>query len=91
MKAFILLISISLLLTFSVSKQYEENPEEIQSRLDWLNSHTQNITSGRIVYKYSNQTGIYCEATRNIEKKEFVFQINKNYVLSYCKIYKFKI
>lgn len=91
MKAFILLISIALLLTISVSKQYTESQEEIQSRLDWLNSHAQNATTGKIVFKYNNQTGIYCEATRNIEKKEFVFQIDKNFVLSYCKIYKFKI
>lgn len=84
MKRFILVISALILFSLTISRQYEENPEDIAERLRYLNSHSQEITSGKIIYRYSNQTGIYCEATTNIDKKEYVYTIKKDYVISFC-------
>ena len=89
MKGFILLLSAILLLSLTTSRQYKENMEDIENRLKFLNEKSPEVTNGKILYKYSNQTGVYCEATQNIDRKEFVYKINKNYVIGFCMLYNF--
>ena len=67
----------------------KENMEDIENRLKFLNEKSPEVTNGKILYKYSNQTGVYCEATQNIDRKEFVYKINKNYVIGFCMLYNF--
>jgi hypothetical protein len=85
MKGFFMILCALALVSSLYAKQYVESMEDIQKRLKFLNEKSQEITNGKILYKYTDESGVYCEATRDIDGKEFVFTINKNYVISFCK------
>lgn len=86
MKRSLIVVSAILLFSTIFAKVYVDTMENIEKRLKYLNDYSQQKTDGKIVYKYTNQTGVYCEATRDIDKKEFVFNLKKEDVISFCKI-----
>ncbi len=90
MKRFLLILSLIILSSSISSKQYEERIEDIQERLRYLNEKSPEHTAGKIIYKFSNTSGIYCEATSNIERKEFVYTLKKDNVISFCIIFLFE-
>lgn len=81
---FIILCALSLLYSL-YAKQYVETKEDVEKRLKFLNDKSQEITKGKILYKYTEEAGVYCEATTNIDPKEFAFFLNKNYIIGFCK------
>lgn len=85
MKGFILILYALAIISSIQTKSYVENKEEVEKRLKYLNDKSEEVTDGKILYKYTDQTGIYCEATTNIDQKEFVFNLKKNYIISFCK------
>ncbi len=85
MKIFILFLGAIILCVYTLAKTYEESPEEIQQRLKFFNEKSEEVTRGKIIYKYSNETGVYCEAASDIGNKEYAFFIKKDYILSFCK------
>jgi len=84
MKRFIFFLSVIVLFSSIFCKQYIEDIQHIEKRLKFLNDKSQEITNGDIIYKYTNQSGIYCEATRNIEEKEFVFNLKREHLITFC-------
>ena len=85
MKIYIFALSAIILCAYSLSKSYQEKIEEVQERLNYYNEKTQEVTKGKILFKHSNETGLYCEAATDIEKKENIFFIKKEYIISFCK------
>ena len=77
----ILLLSFSLIL----SRGLFETKEELNKRLSFYNSKSEEITNNRIVFKHSEEKGIYCEAKQKTLRKEFVFSIKKEYLICGCK------
>lgn len=84
MKGFFMIVCALALLSCLYAKQYVENKEDIEKRLKYLNEKSPEITNGRILYKYTDEAGVFCEATRDIDPKEFVFTLKKNYIISFC-------
>jgi tyrosine-protein phosphatase YwqE len=85
MKISIFALSAIILCAHSLSISYEEKIEEVQERLNYYNEKTQEVTKGKILFRYSNETGLYCEAATDIEKKEYIFLIKNDYIISFCK------
>jgi len=84
MKGFFMIVCALALLSFNYAKQYVENKEDIEKRLKYLNEKSPEVTSGKIVYKYTEEGGVFCEATTDIDPTEYVFTIKKNYIISFC-------
>lgn len=84
MKGLFLILFAIALLSSLYAKQYVENKEDIEKRLKFLNEKSQEITNGKILYKYTDEAGVFCEASRDIDPKEFVFSLKKNYIISFC-------
>jgi len=85
MKEFFIIISVIFLFSDIFAKKYVESIEDIEKRLKYLNDNSQQKTDGKIIYKYTTETGVYCEASRDIDKKEFVYNLKKEDVISFCK------
>lgn len=84
MKGFFIILCALALLSSLSAKQYSETKEDVENRLKYLNEKSQEVTNGKIQYKYTEEGGVYCEATTNIDQKEFVFNLKKNNVISFC-------
>ena len=84
MKGFLTILCALALLSTQCTKQFLETKEDIENRLKYLNDKSQEVTNGKILYKYTEEGGVYCEATTNIDQKEFAFIIKKNHIISFC-------
>ncbi len=86
---FILSLTFTILISFfqsTMTKElFTETNESIQSKLEWLNSKSEEITNGLIEFKYSETKGFHCIAKKNVSRGENVFNIPKQYLISNCK------
>ena len=68
------LIILSLISLIFSKKRYSEDPENIQRRLNWLKSYSEEVTDGKIDFEFTPEKGIYCVAKKEIlaffEKKK---------------------
>jgi hypothetical protein len=87
MKGLFMIVCALALLSCLYAKQYVESMEDIEKRLKYLNEKSLEITNGKILYKYTNEAGVFCEATTDLDPKEFVFTLKKNHVISFCNIF----
>lgn len=86
MKILILAFSAIILSACSFAKIYEEKIEDINKRLKYYNEKSEEITNGKIIFKHTNESGLYCEANQDIEKKEYAFYLKDDYIISFCKL-----
>ncbi len=84
MKGFYIILCTIALLSSLCARQNFETEEDIEKRLKYLNDKSQEITGGKILYKFTEEAGVHCEATKDISPKEYVFNIKKNYIISFC-------
>ena len=66
------------------SKVYREDDANIQRRLKWLQSKSDEITNGSVEYIFTPETGIYCITKKPIEPYDVIFDIPKKYVITFC-------
>jgi hypothetical protein len=82
MKAITLKLLIILLLSFIHTEfQYIEKIESSLKRLQWNKDHVHTITRGRVDFEYSKEKGTHCIAKANLTKKQFVFDVPKEYLI----------
>ena len=89
MKCKVLLIVLLLAMIADKSHQgfLEETNETIAFRNSWNYNNTLNVSNGRISIEYSDETGNFCRANKNLYSKEFVFTISKEYPICGCNYY----
>lgn len=74
-----------LLQQYNTKELFTETEETIQSKLNWLNSKSDEITKGSIEYKYTEEKGFHCVSKKNLSRNESIFNIPKHYVITNCK------
>jgi hypothetical protein len=56
------------------------NINEVNKYLDYFNNSSISITKGKINFEYSQSKGFHCKAADNINKREFIFKVPREYV-----------
>ncbi len=78
MKVFLSVLIPILLFSATLSKVYYEKEEDIEKRLKYLNDNSKEKTKGKIIFKHTNETGVYCEATKDIPSHEYTFYLTND-------------
>ena len=89
MKTILFLLFI-LLITSLCTRKYSEDIENMNRRLNYLQSAANEITDGLIEYVFTPQTGIYCRAKEDIASFEEIFSIPAKNIISFCKKFNLK-
>jgi len=84
MKTILFLLFI-LIITSLCTRKYSEDIENMNRRLNYLQSAANEITDGLIEYVFTPQTGIYCRAKEDIASFEEIFSIPAKNIISFCK------
>ena len=84
MKTILFLLFI-LIITSLCTRKYSEDIENMNRRLNYLQSAANEITDGLIEYVFTPQTGIYCGAKKDIASFEEIFSIPAKNIISFCK------
>ena len=89
MKKLTKLITLSIVvivITYSYSAFLEDTQDKIMSRLEWNRSKQQEISRGKISFAYSEDTGTYCKAEKDLFYHETALKIPASYLICGCKI-----
>lgn len=76
-----ILLCLSCIFNFTLCKFLDESEERIKKRFEWNRSKAADITNGKVTFKYTEQTGTFCKAEKDIFFNEPVFKIPYEYLI----------